>query len=70
MSELERQLTEALKRLSAQYEREQRRHSEHGEALRQQVEALQRQVKRLGGQVTDLTRYSGTSGAGPSGGRR
>ena len=70
MTDLERQLTAALERLSAQYEGEQRRLSEHVEALRQQVEALQRQVKRLSGQVTDLTRYSGTSGAGPSGGWR
>ncbi len=37
MSELERQLTASVKRLSAQYEMEQRRHAE-------QVEALQRHV--------------------------
>ena len=61
MTDLERQLTAALERLSAQYETEQRRHSE-------QVEALQRQVERLSGRVTDLTGYSGTFGAGPSGG--
>ena len=68
MTALEEQLTRALRRLSAQYETEQRRHSEHVEALRQQVEALQRQVERLSAQVTDLTGYSGTYGAG-SGGR-
>ncbi len=48
MSELERQLTEALKRLSAQYETEQRRHSGQVEALRQHVEALRRRVERQG----------------------
>ncbi len=57
MTDLERQLTAALERLSAQYETEQRRHSEH-------VEALRRQVERLSAQVTDLTGYSGTYGAG------
>ncbi len=70
MTDLERQLTAALEKLSGQYEAEQRRHSEHVEALRQQVEALQRQVERLSGRVTDLTRYSGTYGAGPGGGWR
>ncbi|MCY3676266.1 MAG: hypothetical protein OXH66_01535 [Gemmatimonadetes bacterium] len=65
MTDLERQLTAALERLSEQYETEQRRHSGRIEALRQQVEALQRQVERLSGQVTDLTGYSGTYGAGP-----
>ena len=63
MTYLERQLTAALEKLSAQYEREQRRHSEH-------VEALQRQVERLSGRVTDLTGYSGTYGAGPGSGWR
>ena len=58
MTDLERQLTTALERLSAEYETEQRRHSEH-------VEALQRQVERLSGRVTDLARSSGTYGAGP-----
>jgi len=38
MSALEGQLTRALRRLSVQYEREQRRHSEQVEALRRQVE--------------------------------
>ena len=40
MTELERQLTEALKRLSAQSETERRRQSEQVEALRQRVERL------------------------------
>ncbi len=40
MSELERQLTEALKRLSAQYETEQRRHAGQIETLWQHVERL------------------------------
>ena len=70
MTDLERQLTAALERLSGQYETEQRRHSEQIEALRQQVEALQRQVERLSAQVTDLTGYSGTFGAGPRSGWR
>ena len=70
MTGLEAQLTAALERLSGQYETEQRRHSEHVEALRRQVEALQRQVERLSARVTDLTRYSGTYGAGPGSGWR
>ena len=49
MTELERQLTVALERLSAQYEMEQRRHSE-------QVEALQQRVEQLTGHVTHLAR--------------
>ena len=61
MTELERQLTAALERLSALYEMEQRRQSEQVGALRQQVEQqaaesepLQRQVERLDEQVTRL----------------
>ena len=64
MTELERQLTAALKRLSAQYEMEQRRHSEQVEALRQRVEqqtaqseTLRGQVARLDGQMTRLAEY-------------
>ena len=53
MTDLERRLTAALERLSAQYETEQRRQSE-------QVEALQRHVERLSGQVTSLAEYYGT----------
>ena len=49
MTELERQLTAALERLSAQYEMEQQRHCE-------QVEALERHVAQLSGQVTHLAR--------------
>ena len=46
MTELEGQLTAALKRLSAQYETEQRRHSGQVDALRQHVEALRGRVER------------------------
>ena len=77
MTELERQLTEALKRLSGQYEREQRRHSGHverlsgeNEVLRQHVErlseeceALQRRIEWLDGQVTRLAESYGTLAA-------
>ena len=69
MTELERQLTEALKTLSAQSATERRRQSEQVEALQRQIErlseeneALQRQIERLDGQVTGLTEYYGTSG--------
>ena len=64
MTELERQLTAALKRLSAQCERERRRQSEQVEALRRRVErqtegndTLRRQIERLDEQVTRLTEY-------------
>ena len=50
MSELERQLTAALKRLSAQYETEQRRHSG-------QVEALRGRVERQGGENAALRQH-------------
>ena len=70
MTELEGQLTEALKRLSGQYERERRRQSEQVEALRRQVErqtgenaTLRRRIERLDEQVTRLTEYYGTSAA-------
>ena len=63
MSELERQLTEALKRLSAQSETERRRQSEQVEALRQRVdrqsgenEALRRRVERLSAENDTLRR--------------
>ena len=46
MTALEEQLTRALRRLSAQYETEQRRHSGQVEALRQHVEALRGRVER------------------------
>ena len=68
MTALEEQLTRALRRLSAQYETEQRRQSGQVEALRRRVErlsgeneALQRQIERLDGQVTRLAEYYGTS---------
>ena len=70
MSELERQLTEALKRLSAQYETEQRRHSGQVDVLRQHVErqsgeneALRMRIERLDGQVTRLAECYGTLAA-------
>ncbi len=70
MTELEGQLTAALKRLSGQYERERRRQSEQVEALRRQVErqtgenaTLRRRIERLDEQVTRLTEYYGTSAA-------
>lgn len=82
MTDLERQLTDALERLSVQYETEQRRHSAQAEALHEQVEALRRrverqsaqsenlkeQVERLSGQVTRLTEGSGSSGVTYRGG--
>ena len=61
MTELERQLTTALRKLSAQFETEQRRHTEQVEALQQcveqqaaQSETLRRRIERLSGQVTRL----------------
>ena len=68
MTELEGQLTAALKRLSGQYERERRRLSEQVEALRRQVErqteendTLRRRIERLDVLATRLAEYSGTS---------
>ena len=70
MNALEAQLTRALRRLSEQYETEQRRHSEQVEALRRHVErlsaendTLRRQIERLNAQVTRLKEYCGTSAA-------
>ena len=61
MTELERQLTAALRKLSAQYETQQRRHTEQVEALQLRVEqqaaqseTLQRQIEQLSGHVTGL----------------
>ena len=61
MTELERQLTAALRKLSAQYETEQQRHTEQVEALQQRVEqqaaqseTLRRQIEQLSGHVTGL----------------
>jgi len=63
MTELERQLTEALKRSSAQSATERRRQSEQVEALRRRVErlsaeneALQQRVERLSGENEVLQR--------------
>ena len=47
MTELERQLTAALRTLSAQYETEQQRHTAQSETLR-------RRIEQLSGQVTGL----------------
>ena len=61
MTELERQLTAALRKLSAQYETEQQRRSEQVEALQQRVErqtaqseTLRQRIERLSGHVTGL----------------
>ena len=61
MTELERQLTAALRKLSVQYETQQRRHTEQVEALQQRVEqqaaqseTLRRQIEQLSGHVTGL----------------
>ena len=68
MTALEEQLTRALRRLSAHYETEQRRHSGQVEALRRRVErlsaeneVLRRQIERLDVLATRLAEYSGTS---------
>ncbi len=47
MTALERQLTRALRELSAQYERERTEHAA-------QIATLQRRVEHFGGQVTRL----------------
>ena len=67
MTALEEQLTRALRRLSAQYETEQRQQSGQVEALRQHVErqsgeneALRMRIERLDGQVTRLAECYGT----------
>ena len=64
MTAVERQLAVALRALSAQFETEQRRHSEQVEALRQQIErqttegvTLRQRVERLSAQVTSLTEH-------------
>ena len=56
MTALEEQLTSALRRLSAQQETEQRRHSG-------QVEALRKRVERLDEQGTRLAEFYGTLAA-------
>ena len=64
MDALQRQLLDALRRLSEQFETEQQRHSEQVEALRQQIErqttdsvTLRQQVEQLSAQVTSLTEH-------------
>ena len=61
MTELERQLTAALRKLSAQYETEQRRHTEQVEALQLRIEqqaaqseTLRQRIEQLSGHVTGL----------------
>ena len=61
MTELKRQLTAALRKLSAQYETEQQRHTEQVEALQLRVEqqaaqseTLRRRIEQLSGHVTGL----------------
>ena len=63
MTALEEQLTRALRRLSAQYETEQRRHSgqiealhEYAEVLREYVEALRQHAERQSGESEVLRR--------------
>lgn len=60
MTELERQLTAALERLSTQYEMEQRRHSEQVERQAAQSEILRHQTERLSRQMTSLAADYGT----------
>ena len=54
MDALHRQLTDALRRLSEQSERER---TAQAEACQKQVETLRRQVERLSAQVTSLTEH-------------
>lgn len=70
MTALEEQLTRALRRLSAQYETEQRWQSGQVEALRRRIErqteenkALQMRIERLDGQVTRLAECYGALAA-------
>ena len=62
MTGLERRLTAALERLSAQYEMERRRHSEQVEALGRQVERQAEQSEALQRQVELLERAGDTLG--------
>ena len=61
MTELERQLTAALERLSGQFETEQRRHCGQVEALQQRFEqqaaenrTLRQRIEQLSGQLRSL----------------
>ena len=55
MTELERQLTTALERLSAQYAQEQQRQTKQVEALEQRIGVCRQQVEHFAGQVMRLT---------------
>ncbi len=62
MTALERQLTRAVRELSAQFGTEQQRHSEQVETLQQRVErqtaeseTLRRRIEQLSGQLRCLT---------------
>ena len=70
MTELERQLTAALERLSAQCEMEQRRHSEQVEALQQRVEQQAAQSETLRRASRAALRANGTLGRGLQDARR
>ena len=54
MTELERQLSEALQSLAAQYEREQQRQAESVEALQRQLLQLDEQVAALAADYRQL----------------
>ena len=54
MTELERQLSEALQSLAAQYEREQKRQAESVEGLRKQLRRLDEQVAGLAADYRQL----------------
>ena len=54
MTELEKRLSEALRELSAQYEREQRSAGERIAGLSGQVKTLRERVEQLQGHVDDL----------------
>ena len=56
MTEIERELTAALRALSAQYEREQKQQAERIEGLQQQVRRLEDAVTRLTEQYETLAR--------------
>lgn len=54
MTELERQLSEALQSLAAQYEQEQRQQAESVEGLRKQLQELDAQVAALAADYKQL----------------
>ena len=56
MTEIEQELTGALRALSAQYEREQKQQAERIEGLQQQVGRLEAAVTRLTEQYETLAR--------------